>query len=136
MFLSWQRSDEAFFASGACHILAEIFMQLHKNEGYKIIHIKPLQHKQGDHMFATNGTWAFDFNGWSKEIDLIEVNQKACSNKFEGWNCELVEVKEDFDEYYKQTHHRLPWQYPQLPWERAYKYIENFPPHPPARPTI
>lgn len=27
-FKSWARDDQAFFASGACHILAELFVQL------------------------------------------------------------------------------------------------------------
>ena len=32
VFLSWQREDMVFFAAGACHILAHMFLLLNPNE--------------------------------------------------------------------------------------------------------
>ena len=52
MFKSWARSDQAFFASGACHILADLFVQLHQHEGYKMVHIKPAESFTGNHVYA------------------------------------------------------------------------------------
>lgn len=49
MFLAWQRPDKAFFAAGACHILAHMFLSLHHGEGYEFIYIKPKGDYPGNH---------------------------------------------------------------------------------------
>lgn len=67
VFLSWQREDMVFFAAGACHILAHMFLSLHPNEGSDLIYTKPVNKQPGKHAYESNGTWAFDFNGWSSE---------------------------------------------------------------------
>lgn len=137
MFLAWNRPDKAFFASGACHILAELFCQLHQDEGYQVVHINPLEGTNGHHMFASNDTWAFDFNGWSRPADIVDVNAGAKQRAFPDWEYELVTVPRgnphDFEAYCKSVGHRLPWQYLHLPWERAYKYIQQFPTTPPKK---
>ncbi|HLZ14942.1 MAG TPA: hypothetical protein VKQ34_03020, partial [Candidatus Saccharimonadales bacterium] len=69
-FLAWKRSDKAFFASGACHILAHMFLSLHFDEGFKLIYIRPKGKHPGNHLYASNDTWAFDFNGWTREAEL------------------------------------------------------------------
>ncbi|HUC89641.1 MAG TPA: hypothetical protein VMR45_02465 [Patescibacteria group bacterium] len=38
IFLAWQREDKAFFAAGACHILARMFLSLHDGEDYQLIY--------------------------------------------------------------------------------------------------
>lgn len=135
MFLAWQRPDKAFFAAGACHILGFLFVSLHMHEGYKLIHIKPKgKNASGHHMFASNGTWAFDFNGWTKETELLGEYAKAYIEKYPGWEYERVAVPYDwegFGKYLLETHHRPPEYFPHLPWERAYTYIQQFPSQPP-----
>jgi hypothetical protein len=46
IFKSWARDDQSFFASGACHILAELFVQLHRHENFKMVHSQMRQHKK------------------------------------------------------------------------------------------
>lgn len=135
IFVSWSRSDQAFFASGACHILANLFVQLHQHEGYKMIHIKPAQGFTGNHVYASNGEWAFDHNGWTKEKELLSTTSKAFREKYPNWTYERTVIENSLtslEDFCKANNHRLPWQYAYLPWERAYKYIARFSKAPPT----
>lgn len=137
-FLSWARDDQAFFAAGACHILAEMFRQLHYGEGYKMIFIKPKDNKPGMHVYVTNGVWAFDHNGWTLEEELLRVTKTAYAKRYEGWDFERIVVGDElgsFEAFCHENNHRLPWQFAYLPWERAHAYIKKFPSEPPAAST-
>jgi hypothetical protein len=125
-FLFWQRSDKAFFAAGACHILAYLFVELHPNENYELIHIKPKDNFSGNHVYVTDGKWAFDFNGWTLEEELLRVTEQEYSHKYKGWAFERIVIKDDLEDFCKKNKHRLPYQYAYLPWERAYNYIKQF----------
>lgn len=70
-------------------------------------------------MFASNGEWAFDFNGWTLEKELLQEYTQAYKEKFEGWEYDRVVVPLDWKRY------------AYLPWERAYNYIKQFPSEPP-----
>jgi hypothetical protein len=133
-FKSWSRNDQAFFAAGACHILAELFVQLHQHEGFKMVYIKPSGSHLGSHVYASNGNWAFDHNGWTLESELLEATEKAYSLKYPGWKYtkHIIEPGVDaLEKFCKVNNHRLPWQFPYLPWERSYKYIKQFSSAPP-----
>ncbi|HSX35817.1 MAG TPA: hypothetical protein VLH84_02675 [Patescibacteria group bacterium] len=135
VFKSWARDDQAFFAAGACHILADLFVQLHMHEGFKMIYVKPKQGFAGNHVYATNGVWAFDHNGWTKESELLKVTRQAYTERYPGWSCtkHVIEPAIDaLENFCKANNCRLPWQFAYLPWERAYKYIKQFPDSPPA----
>ncbi len=54
-FLSWKRNDKAFFASGACHILAFTFTYLHPDKNLALIHIKPKGKFSGNQVYAIDG---------------------------------------------------------------------------------
>jgi len=131
-FIMWDREDKAFFAAGACHILAHMFLSLHRDEGYELIHVKPKVDYPGNHMYASNGTWAFDFNGWTLEEELLEVSGSTWEQAYPGWRCERIVVKEGLPQYALQSGHRPPEYFPYLPWERAYKYIKQFADSPPV----
>jgi hypothetical protein len=129
-FLSWRREDQPFFAAGACHILAEMFLQLHQGENFSMIYIKPHKGFPGNHVYASNGTWAFDHNGWTKEHELLDAVELAYTTKYPGWKYERITIElgiSSLEKFCKMNHHRLPWQYPYLPWERAYNYTKQFP---------
>ena len=74
IFLSLRREDMVFFADGACHILAHMFFSLDPKDGFDLIYTKPVDKQPGKHTYESNGTWAFDFNRWSLEKDLLKVN--------------------------------------------------------------
>lgn len=136
IFKCWERDDQAFFAAGACHILADLFVQIHQNEGFKMIYIKPASGFAGNHVYASDGEWAFDHNGWTKEAELLHITETAYSKKYPGWRYEKIILEPGIDtleKFCKENYHRLPWQYAFLPWERAYAYINRFDPHPPSK---
>jgi hypothetical protein len=129
MFKSWARSDQAFFAAGACHILANLFVQLHRDEGYEMVYIKPGEGYTGNHVYASNGEWAFDHNGWTKEKELLALTEQAYTQKYPGWHYQKITLEPSItalEDFCKANNHRLPWQFAYLPWERAYKYIVSF----------
>lgn len=94
-----------------------------------MVHIKPHGNFPGNHVYASNGTWAFDHNGWTREKVLLEVTEKAYKEKYSGWEYERIELENTLtalEIFCKATNHRLPWQFAYLPWERAYRYIQGF----------
>jgi hypothetical protein len=132
-FLSWARHDTAFFAAGACHILAYLFIQLHPDENFEIIYLKPIN-GPGNHLYVSNGVWAFDYNGWTLENELIGETRKAYTEAYQGWDFERIVMKTDLETFCKEHNHRAPSHFPYLPWERAYHHIKKFPSIPPAGP--
>lgn len=121
--LAWQRSDRLFFAAGACHILACQFTRRHP--GFVVVQIRPLAGHGGSHLFATDGTRAFDFNGWSGESDLIRCNVDASRLESPGWDYELVKAEGDFDRFCRSIRHRTPAQYPGDVLARADRFIDS-----------
>lgn len=132
-FVAWQREDKAFFASGACHILAHMFLSLHTGEGFELIYVRPKRNLPGNHMYASNGIWAFDFNGWTPEEELLTVTRGAYQKAYKGWDFERIVIKEGLPAFIAKGDHQLrpPEYFPHLPWERAYKYLARFPAEPP-----
>jgi hypothetical protein len=133
-FLAWERADKAFFASGACHILAHMFLSLHVGEGYELVWIKPKGSHPGNHIYASDGIWVFDFQGWTRETEVLEATRAAYSAAYPGWDCERIVLKEGLPAHIASGRHNLrpPEYFPYLPWERAYNYIKQFPAQPPA----
>lgn len=129
VFKAWNRPDKAFFAAGACHILAHLFYWMHREEGFKVIFIKPDKGFPGTHMFASDGTWAFDFNGWTLEKELLDTYVNAYSGHHKGWDYTKVVLGNGLLE--SMEGHLPPQFFPYSPWERAYHYIQQFPTHPP-----
>lgn len=133
---SWAREDRAFFAAGACHILASLFTDLHQHEGYRMVHIRPNQGFTGSHVYASDDTWAFDHNGWLKESELLTLTEQTYAQKYPGWDYERIPIDlsmTSLEDFCRTNMHRLPWQFAYLPWERAYNYIKQFPDTPPMQ---
>lgn len=121
--LAWQRPDRAFFAAGACHILAEQITR--RLPDLRVVHLRPHDDRPGSHVFATDGTDAFDFNGWTTEADLIAANVNACRAGDPTWSHELVVVEGDLDRYWQANNHRTAGQYPGDVVARAERYIDT-----------
>lgn len=124
--LAWQRPDRPFFAAGACHILARQFTRRHPD--FRIVQIQPRPGWKGSHLFATDGTRAFDFNGWSLEADLIKANVEASRIESPAWDYRLVPVTGDFDEFCRSINHRTAELYPGDVEARADRFIDSVKP--------
>ena len=131
-FLFWQRDDQAFFAAGACHILAEMFRQLHHGENFQIVFMKAKEGYPGAHVYIRYGEWIFDHNGWTLEKEMIDAVGVGFRERYPGWDFDRTIVEEDLETFCRNNNHRLPWQYAYLPWERAYRYLKKFPTQPPV----
>lgn len=132
--LSWERSDKAFFASGACHILAFTFKGRTSRDADEIVYIKPAAayDNRGTHVYVRSGGWAFDFNGWTKEAELLQNHAAAYRRVSPGWTCEPVVITSTLAEFCANYRHRLPADFAHSPLGRANSYIDQFsldPPH-------
>lgn len=131
--LAWKRSDRAFFAAGACHILAFRFAQTNPERALTLVHLHPRRGFPGDHVWVRDGDWAFDFAGWTPEITLVERTTDAYTKLFPGWEFDLQVIADDLDAWCAATNHRGPTQFPELPWDRADRYLAELPVVPPRR---
>lgn len=124
--LAWNRTDKAFFAAGACHILAWTFIEQHPT--FHIAALRQAGEEYASHVIATDGTWAFDHDGWTLESELLAVT--AAYEPEKPW--ESLTITEDLATYCKSHNHRLPEFFAEDPRPRARAYIATFPPMPPA----
>ena len=93
VFLSWRREDMVFFTAGVCLILAHMLLSLHPNEGFDTIYTKSVNKQPGNHMYVSGGAWAFDFNRWSLEKDLLKVNETFAKDRYPKWNYERIVIE-------------------------------------------
>jgi hypothetical protein len=127
--LSWNRPDIAFFASGACHILAWTFVQTYPDAGFAIVHIRPrAPFSRGHHVIATDGVWAFDYSGWTKERELFNISKAAYADVLPGWDFDRVVIDVDLETFCIENTHRLPSQFAFDPWQRAKDFMMTLDP--------
>ena len=132
---SWQRDDVAFFAAGACHILAWRALARWPTDGLELIHLRPRRGDRGHHVYVTDGHRAFDFNGWTTEENLTRVNRDACRREDPGWACDRVVVDPAaFAAYCRTGGLRGPQEFPGDVVARADRFLElsAYEPPPPA----
>jgi hypothetical protein len=125
--LAWRRPDSAFFASGACHVLAFRFLARHASDRWRAVYLKPADGFPGTHVYATDGRWAFDFNGWVPERTLIDVTTAECQRRWPGWTAEQITLHEALEVFCQRWNHRHPSQFPFDPIPRADAFLDRFP---------
>lgn len=75
--LSWTRPDRAFFASGACHILAWACREAYPDRAVGIAAMRFVGEPRAFHVYATWRDAGFDHSGWNAESDLHAVNERV-----------------------------------------------------------
>lgn len=88
----WRLSERAFFAHGACHILAQAFLDRFPDSHFYAVWIKPNEGYRGNHVFVTNGVLAFDYRGYLAELRLTSYYWKQYKQAYSGWDAELIRV--------------------------------------------
>ena len=121
--VSWERPDQAFFAAGACHILAWACREAHPGRSIGITGLRRVGEQPVSHVYATWDDWAFDHSGWHREPQLFEVNQD-----FEGRALERVRITVDLPDFCAEHVHRMPHQYWHDPLPRARAYLARYSP--------
>ncbi|WP_245871336.1 hypothetical protein [Asanoa hainanensis] len=116
--VSWDRTDQAFFAAGACHILAWTCRAAYPDRPIAIEALRV--EDQVFHVYARWGTWAFDHSGWSPESALLAVNEAH-----EGRPLERTTITTGLAEFCATHAHRMPDQYWADPLPRALDYLRR-----------
>jgi len=134
----WALPDRAFFAAGACHILAYAFLERYPCGGFRPIWFKPGAGFIGNHIIVTDGEVAFDYHGWSGLPALVAHTRAKAGRWWPGWNAELIElpvdvlVSEQKSRRYDGLSLREPRQFLHDALPRAHAFLARFP-APPAR---
>jgi len=116
--VSWERSDQAFFAAGACHVLAWVCRDTYRDQQIGIEALRCVGEQQVFHTYATWDVWTFDHSGWNPEPQLF-----ASNSAFEGVELERVPITVGLADFCDEHHHRLPHQYGRNPTPRARAFV-------------
>jgi len=123
--LAWARPDRAVFAAGACHVLAYRFVERMPEAGFGLVHLRPKDVEVAYHVFSTNGTIAFDFNGFSDDAALRTVNSNAMLADDPAWRAQFDVIDDDLETFCRLNGCRPPSLYPGDIVARADRYIER-----------
>jgi hypothetical protein len=121
--VSWERADQAFFAAGACHILAWVARESHPDRPIGITGLRFATGQQVFHVYATWNDWAFDHSGWNPESQLFTANQD-----FEDRPLVRVDIVTDLAGFCAEHQSRMPDQYRRDPRPRARGYLGRYSP--------
>jgi hypothetical protein len=123
---SWQRRDRAFFASGACHILAHVFLQEYADHKYRPYMILPNCAFRGSHVYAATEDSVFDYHGFSDKGRFLKHYFFQMKRFFPGWTATIIELN-DFmtPSFFGEFKCRAPNQYFADPLPRARAFIQR-----------
>jgi hypothetical protein len=130
----WGLPERVFFACGACHILAHVFLERYDRPEHGVTWIKPAPGYWGNHIFVGTDDWVFDFHGYSRRNAFLAHVWKASRRLWPGWDATVVPLPRDvlisgtrsrqFDSRLKL---REPGQFLYDALPRARRYLDRFP---------
>lgn len=122
---SWHRGDRAFFAAGACHVLAHEFLLTPEGRSFHPVMILPDPGFRGGHVFVSNGATVFDYHGYSRHEPFVHHYLTKITRFFPGWRGTVVDITDTFwtDAWFADTWHRRPKQFHHDPTERARRFV-------------
>nr|WP_321444560.1 hypothetical protein [uncultured Cohaesibacter sp.] len=123
----WTLPDRTFFAHGACHILAGMYLRLYPDFGFKAKQIIPRKTLPGAHIFISNDTIAFDYHGYSSEENLLCHHNEVWRARYPDWQADIEMVTFDLLKTtdLNQRQMRGPDQYWRDVLPRARHYLEK-----------
>ena len=128
----WMLPDRVFFACGACHVLAFVFLQRYKLSKSKPIWIKPDTGHTGNHIFISSAQMVFDYHGYSDRQTYLAHYWKRAKQMFPQWDASLVEISpealiaEGDSVYHQGLWLRSPGQFYKNPIPRAETFLSKF----------
>ncbi len=134
--MRWALPDRVFFAAGACHILAYVFLTRYGTPAMQAWWIRPASGFSGNHIFVATEDWAFDYHGYVERQRLIDHNWQRARHWYPGWDATLVALPQDVliseakSRGYDGLWLREPGQFLHNAMPRADAYLDRFPPPP------
>lgn len=131
--LRWALSDRVFFACGACHILAYVFLERWGKPSDSVWWIRPTPGFFGNHVFVTRGHRVFDFHGWSNRDRFLVHTWRKAERFWPGRHADLVEltrevlVDEARSKAFPGLRLRAPGQFLHDALPRARRFLDRFP---------
>jgi hypothetical protein len=124
---SWRRPDEEFFASGACHVLAGVFLRGPLADGFGALLIEPRDGARGGHVIAASAQWVFDCRGWQRREPYLAEYAAALRAVIPGWSCVLTAIDDPCAwAFCRKYQHRHPTQFFGEPIPRAEAFLRRF----------
>jgi hypothetical protein len=129
----WSLPDRVFFACGACHILAHVFLRTYPDSGFVPIWIRPEHGYTGHHIVLCRSNLAFDYHGYSSWPRLLTHARMRARQWWPGWDADTLELPEEVlvsgpkSQQYKGLWLREPGEFLFDPRPRAERYIRRFP---------
>ncbi len=117
-----------FFAAGACHILASAFLEAYPAAGFSPIGLRRVGQPYAGHVYVSDGTRAFDHDGWNDEGELLVATRVAHSERDPHARIERLALTGDIEAFCAEHNSRLPSEYAFDPWPRAHAYIARLDP--------
>jgi len=126
--LWWSRSDEEFFAAGACHVLAAAFLATYPHAGFSAYSVRPLSHHRGGHLVVARDDLVFDWCGYTEREKFLTEYAEAMRSIVPEWACDFVNENADpiAWDFCTARNHRHPSQFPLDPVPRAKEFLKRF----------
>jgi len=124
--MSWRRSDKAFFAAGACHILAWTFLDTYPSAGFYPVGLRRVGRIHAGHSYVSDGTWAFDHDGWTLEGERLGVTRCAHARLDPEIRIERLVLDTGFEAFCIEHNCQSPSQFAFDPRPRALGYLTGF----------
>lgn len=125
----WRLSDRIFFGFGACHVLAQSFLDRFPAAGFRALWIRPAPGWSGHHVVVTNGVTSYDYHGYSRHTTLLAHYFRQHRLAHPGWSAQLVAVHGSlFDDALRARlgmNMRGPTQYLHDARPRARRFLER-----------
>jgi hypothetical protein len=136
--MRWSLPDRAFFACGACHILAYAFLARWGTADMQAVWIRPKPGYTGNHVFVDGGDWTFDYHGYAEKPHFIAHLWRGARRRWPGWDAALIAldcdvlISEPKSRAYDGLRLREPGQFLHDAMPRAQAYLQRFR-NPPAQ---
>ena len=91
----WALPDRAFFAHGACHILAGVYLRNSPRHGFRAERIVANAPYPGNHIYVTDGTLCFDYRGYCARDRLLAWYATQQAGHMPQWRGTVEAVRFD-----------------------------------------
>jgi hypothetical protein len=134
----WSLPDRAFFACGACQVLAYAFLEREAARAQPrpcgALWIRPRAGFTGNHIVIAGADWVFDYHGYSDRLAFLAHTWAKAARWYPGWDADLVAlpqavlVSEKMSRTYAGLWLREPGQFLHNALPRARAFLARCPP--------